>query len=168
MVSYTRGMTKRLVLALAAALAVAACKGPDVRTALQVVDVHSGWFEAGRIDETQLKIVPGISFRLKNVSQQPVNGIEVTGVFRILEGEKLVVDSPYVRAIPSARPLAAGATSEPIVLRSQFGVTGTETRLQMLKNSRFVDRNITILGKARRRQWATMAVFTIERAPINR
>ena len=167
MVSYTRGMTKRLVLALAAALAVAACKGPDVRTALQVVDVHSGWFEAGRIDDTNLKIVPGISFKLKNVSQEPVYAIEVNGVFRKLD-DNLILDSPYVRAIPSNRPLAPGATSEPIVLRSQFGVTGTETRLQMLKNSRFVDRNITILGKARRRQWAPMGVFTIERAPINR
>ena len=167
MVSYTRGMTKRLVLALTVALAVAACKGPDVRTDLQIVDVRSGWFEAGRIDDTRLKIVPGISFRLKNVSQQPVYAIELTGAFRIL-GESPIVDSPYVRAIPSNRPLAAGATSEPIVLRSQFGVTGTETRLQMLRNSRFVDRNITILGKARRRQWAPMGVFTIARAPINR
>jgi hypothetical protein len=38
----------------------------------------------------------------------------------------------------------------------------------MLKNSHFVDRNVTILGKHGRRQWARMGVFPIERAAINR
>lgn len=167
MVSYTRGMTKRLALALAVALTVAACESRDVRTDLQIVDVHTGWFDAGRVDATQIKIVPGISFRLKNVSQRSISAVEVNGVFRKLD-DNVVVDEHYVRAIPSSRPLDAGATSEPIVLRSRFGFTGPETRLQMLKNSAFVDRNITILGKHRRRQWAPMGVFQIERAPINR
>lgn len=167
MVSYTRGMTKRLVLALTAALTVAACESRDVRTDLQMVDVHSGWFDAGQVDAAHIKIVPGISFRLKNVSQKPIAAVEVNGVFRKLD-DNTVVDEHYVRAIPSNRPLDAGATTERIVLRSRFGLTGTETRLQMLKNSHFVDRNITVLGKARRRQWASMGVFQIERAPINR
>jgi hypothetical protein len=167
MVSYTRGMTKRLVLALAAAVAVAACESRDVRTDLQIVDVHSGWFDAGRVDATRIKIVPGISFRLKNVSQRPISAVEVNGVFRKLD-DNTIVDEHYVRAIPSNRPLDVGASTERIVLRARFGITGTETRLQMLKNSGFVDRNITVLGKGRRHQWASMGVFQIARAPINR
>jgi hypothetical protein len=160
-------MAKTLVLALAAALAVAGCESRDVVTDLQIVDVQSGWFEAGRIDNGDLKIVPGISFRLKNVSQSSISSVELNAVFRKLD-DNTVVDEHYVRAIPANPALEAGATSEPIVLRSRFGVTGTETRLQMLKNSQFVDRNVTILGKHGRRQWARMAVFMIDREPINR
>jgi hypothetical protein len=160
-------MAKRLVVALAAAVALAGCESRDVVTDLQIVEVHSGWFEAGHIENGNLKIVPGISFRLKNVSQRPIASVEVNAVFRELQENK-VVGEHYVRAIPSNRSLEAGSTTQPIVLRSQFGVTGTETRLQMLKNSGFVDRNVTILGKHGRRQWAQMAVFPIEREAINR
>jgi len=167
MVSYTRGMAKRLVVALAAVLALAGGESRDVVTDLQIVGVHSGWFEAGRVDEATLKIVPGLSFRLKNVSQRAISSVEVNAVFRKLD-DNAVVDEHYVRAIPSNQSLEAGATTAPIVLRSRYGLTGIESRLQMLKNSHFVDRNVTILGKHGRRQWARMAVLPIERAAINR
>lgn len=167
MVSYTRGMAKRLVVALAAVLALAGCESRDVVTDLQIVEVHSGWFESGHTDTGNLKIVPGASFRLKNVSQRAIASVELNAVFREVN-KPAVMGEHYVRAIPSNRSLEPGETTERIVLRSQFGVTGTETRLQMLKNSRFVDWTVTILGKHGRRQWAKMAVFPIEREAINR
>ena len=166
MVSYTQGM-KTLGLVLAAALLATGCASRDVQKDLEIVDVQSGWFDLGQVDSDNIKIVPGISFRLKNVSQEPISSVEINAVFRDV-GKEPVIDEHYVRAIGSNTSLDAGATSEPIVLRSRFGYTGTETRPQMLKNTLFADKRVTILGKHRRKNWASMGMFQIERVPINR
>jgi hypothetical protein len=162
-------MSKSLGLALAAVLLAAGCASRDVQKDLQVVDVRTGWYDLGEVPESpeKIKIVPGVTFRLKNVSATPIGGVEIDGVFRNLTDDK-VVDEHYVKAIPSNQPLAAGDTSDPIVLKSRFGITGTETRPQMFKNSGFVDYHVTVLGKHGRNNWAQMVKVPIERVAINR
>jgi hypothetical protein len=162
-------MAKPLSLALLAALFAAGCASRDVQKDLQIVEVESGYFDLGQIKENpdSIKIVPGITFRLKNVSAEAIGGVEIDAVFRNIQEDK-VIDEHYVKAIPSVQPLAAGATTDRIVLKSRFGYTGTETRPQMFKNSLFVDHQVTILGKHGRNNWARMGVFPIERASLNR
>lgn len=162
-------MLKTLGLALAAVLLAAGCASRDVQKDLQVVDVRSGWYDLGQMPDNpeKIKIVPGVTFRLKNVSATPIAGVEIDGVFRNLTDDR-VVDEHYVKAIASNQPLAAGATSDPIVLKSRFGITGTETRPQLFKNSGFVDYRITVLGKHGRNNWAQMAKIPIDRVAINR
>jgi len=170
MVCQNRGMSKSLGLALVAALFVAAgCSSRDVQKDLQIVDVHTGWYDLGPIasDPDSIKIVPGITIRLKNVSAEPIGGVELVAVFRDVKDEA-VIDQHYVKAIATNAPLAAGDTTAPIVLKSQFGFTGKETRPQMMKNTLFVDKEVTILGKHGRNNWARMAIFPVERASINR
>ena len=105
-------MSKSLGLALAAVLLAAGCASRDVQKDLQVVDVRTGWYDLGEVPESpeKIKIVPGVTFRLKNVSATPIGGVEIDGVFRNLTDDK-VVDEHYVKAIPSNQPLAAGDTS---------------------------------------------------------
>lgn len=162
-------MSKFLPLALIAALFVTGCTSRDVQKDLQIVDVRSGYYDLGQLPDNpdSIKIVPGITFRLKNVSAEAIGGVEIDAVFRAVNKD-VVVDEHYVKAIPSTQPLAAGATTDPIVLKSRFGFTGTETRPQMFKNTVFEDRRVTILGKHGRNNWASMGVFDIERASINR
>jgi len=169
MVCQNRRMSKSLGLALVAGLLAAGCASRDVQKDLQIVDVRSGWYDLGPIatNPDSIKIVPGITFRLKNVSAEPIGGVEINGVFRNVRDDA-VIDEHYIKAIPSQAPLAGGATSDPIVLKSRFGRTGTETRPQMFKNSLFVDYRVTIVGKHGRNNWAPMATFQIDRASINR
>ena len=162
-------MPKLLALALAAAFLAAGCESRDVQKDLQIVDVRTGYYDLGQVpgNPEQIKIVPGVTFSLKNVSDRAIGGVEVDAVFR-KAGKDVVTDEHYVKAIPSNQPLAAGATTEPIVLKSRFGFTGTETRPQMFKNSLFEDQQVTVLGKHGRNNWARMGTFLIERVPINR
>jgi hypothetical protein len=162
-------MSKLLPLALAAALLATGCESRDVQKDLQIVEVRSGYYDLGQLPDNpdMIKIVPGVTFRLKNVSATAIRGVEIDAVFRNLNEDK-VIDEHYVKAIPSNQPLAAGATTEEIVLKSRFGYNGTETRSQMLKNSNFKDQNVTILGRHGRNNWARMATVQIERASINR
>ena len=50
-----------------------------------------------------------------------------------------------------------------LVLRSNLGYTGTESRLQMLQNKQFVDARVEIFGKHGSRTWQKLGEFTIDR-----
>ena len=166
MVCHNRPMTKPLALALAAVLLLAGCRSRDVRTDLEIVDVRTGWQDLGTVDGDKIKIVPAIAFRLKNISDEEISGVQLNAVFREVEKD-VIIDEHFARAIPSERPLAAGATSEPILLRSRFGYTGTDPRPRLLEHAQFIDNRVTILGKHGRNNWSSMGAYQIERVGMN-
>lgn len=154
-------MPRRLTAALLAALLLAACESRDVQTDLKLVNVQTGWFDAGIVGGGQNKLVPSVSLELQNVSDREIASVQMQAVFRRV-GEEQSWGDHFVRAI-DASGLAAGAISPPIVLRSTFGYTGGEARAQMLQNREFVDARVEVFGKHGRRTWAKMGEFTIDR-----
>src|SRR6267154_1152106 len=87
----------------------AAC-GPtvDLTKGLQVLDVSSGWFDAGIVNG-QNKLVPTISFKLKNVSDQKLATLQINALFRRV-GENDEWGSTFLTAVGS-EGLAPGATT---------------------------------------------------------
>ncbi|MBI2186294.1 MAG: hypothetical protein HYU37_04120 [Acidobacteria bacterium] len=154
-------MARRLTAVLLGALLVTACESRDVQTDLKIVKVQTGWFDAGLVEGGMNKLVPSVSLELQNVSDREIASVQLNAVFR-RAGEQESWGDHFVRAI-DANGLAAGATTEPIVLRSTFGYTGTEARAQMLQNQQFVDARVEVYGKHGRRTWAKMGEFPIER-----
>jgi hypothetical protein len=151
---------------MAAVVMTAGCTPRDLKADLQIIDLTSGWSAAGEgVGET--KIVPGIRFRLKNVSNEAIAAVDMNAVFRNTDpADKFVYGEHYARVVAGDRPLAAGATSEPILLRSRFGLTGPETLPQLLQNSRFVDRRVTLLGQQGRSGWVTLGEYQVERRAL--
>ena len=154
-------MGRRLALPLIAALCIAGCGSRDVQKDLKIVDVHSGWYDAGIQADGKNKLVPSISIRLQNISQEPISGVQINAIFH-RAGETAVWGEHFVRAVGSDE-LLAGATTNPIVLRSNLGYTGVQSRLQMLKNREFVDGTLDIFGKHGSRTWAKMGTYKIDR-----
>ena len=154
-------MARRLALTIATALAVAACESREVEKDLKIVNVHTGWYDAGILQGGQNKLVPSISLELQNVSEREIASVQLNAVFRRL-GEQESWGDHFVRAIDT-NGLAAGGTTKPIVLRSTFGYTGSEARLRMLQNKEFVDAKVEIFGKHVSRTWAKMGEFPIDR-----
>jgi hypothetical protein len=154
----------RLAMALLAAIAAGAvsCSGRriDLTQTLQVTDVTTGWFDAGVVDNKN-KLVPSISFRLKNANGAIPGSVQLNAVFRRM-GESEELSSAFIRAIGS-NGLAAGASTDPIVLRSTFGYTGGEPRAQMLANRLFVDAQVQLFAKYGSAQWAKLGEFKIQR-----
>lgn len=151
----------RLTAAFLGVLLVAACESRDVQTDLKIVNVQTGWFDAGILEGGMNKLVPSISLELQNVSDREIASVQLNAVFRRV-GEQESWGDHFVRAI-DASGLAAGTATEPIVLRSTFGYTGTQARAQMLQNTEFVDARVEVFGKHGRRTWAKMGEFTIDR-----
>lgn len=153
-------------LALAAALATVSC-GPtvDLTKGLQVVEVSTGWWDAGIVDGKN-KLVPSVTFKLKNVSDQTLNTLQANIVFRHVADDKEW--SSFFLRITDSDGLAAGATSGSHQVNSPLGYTGTESRQQMLQNSLFADAKAQIFAKYGSTQWQRVGEYTVERRIIEK
>lgn len=157
---YNRWMLKRLMICVAAVAMAAGCaRSRDVQKDLKIVEVHTGWYDAGVV-QGKNKLVPSISLKLQNVSQEDIANVQMNAIFRRV-GEQEAWGEHYVRAIGDN--LKAGATGGEIVLRSSLGYTGEQSRAEMLQNSQFVDARVEIFGKHGSNTWAKMGEFPIER-----
>jgi hypothetical protein len=143
------------------------CWGPpvDLTKGLEIVDASAGWYDSGPVSG-QNKLVPSITFKLKNVSDQPLVALQVNAVFRRLN-EKDEWGSAFV-AVTRSDGLQPGETSQPIIIKSQLGYTGTEPHTQMLQNSQFVDAKVDLFAKYASLQWVRVGERPIERRLITR
>ena len=158
---YNRGMWTRLTACLALVVVITGCGAREVEKDLTITDVHTGWYDAG-IVQGQNKLVPSISLKLKNVSPEEISRVQINAVFKRLDGENKEWDAHFVRGI-GPDGLAPGAQGDELVLRSERGYTGQQSRLQMLQNKEFIDAKVEIFGKHGSRFWVKMGEFKIDR-----
>jgi hypothetical protein len=153
---------KRVSVALVVAALLASCSFVDVENALQITEVQTGWYDAGILGGRN-KLVPSISLQLENVSGSAVSSIQLNAVFhRVIDVEEPPLGDHFIQAV-DRDGLDARATGDLLVLRSGFGYTGTQARLEMLQNRSFVDARVEIYGKSGSRAWTLMGEFPIER-----
>src|SRR5215210_4582742 len=131
------------VCVLLIALGGGACRKPvDLKQALQVSDLSSGWFDAGIVDGKN-KLVPSVTFRLRKPSGVDISAASLNVMFKTDAGE--VRDEKFVQKVDFG---ADGATA-PIIVRAETGYTGEppQSRMDMLKNSQFRDVDVEILAR---------------------
>jgi hypothetical protein len=159
-------MRASLWVVLVAAVTAASC-GPtvDLTKGLQVVDVSTGWWDAGVVDG-QNKLVPSVTFKLKNVSDQKLDVLQANVVFRRVTEDK-EWGSSFVK-LTGTEGLAPGATTPSQTVKSQLGYTGTESRQQMLANSQFVDAKIQLFAKYSNTQWQKIGEYAVPRTIIEK
>jgi hypothetical protein len=155
-------MNRTLPVLLLLVLSTLGCnRGVDPVAALEATDVVTGWYDAGLVEGNLNKLVPSISLKLRNKSDQDVRSVQINAIFkRVNEAE--MWGEHYGWAI-QRESLPPGASTEDIVLRSGLGYTGEQPRLQMLQNKEFVDAKVEIFLKQGSRVWAKLAEFPIER-----
>ena len=152
----------RAFLVLVAALALPGC-GPniDLKQDAHVVDVTTGWFDAGVTPEGKNKLVPSISFRIKNDGKSTIGTTQLNLVFkRVVDKDEWTTS--FVKGIGSDG-LAPGSSTSPLVVRAQQGYTGTQPRLTMLQNAQFVDFKVEVFGKHGSSTWTKLGDFPIKR-----
>jgi len=130
-----------------------------------VVDVSTGWWDAGVVDG-QNKLVPSVTFKFKNVSDQTLDVLQANVVFRRVTEDK-EWGSSFVK-ITGTEGLAPGATTPAQTVKSQLGYTGSESRQQMLANSQFVDAKIQLFAKYSNTQWQKVGEYTVPRTIIEK
>jgi hypothetical protein len=155
------------VFVLLLLLACAGCGPPvDLATSLHVQDVSTGWFDAG-IFNGQNKLVPSISFSLKNTSRQKLVSLQINALFRRVT-EKDEWGSGFVTAAGS-EGLAPDTVTPSMTIRSPRGYTGSgESREEMLRNSHFVDASVELFAKYGSSQWKRIGEFPVTRSLITK
>jgi hypothetical protein len=128
--------------------------------------VDTGWYDAGIVNG-QNKLVPSVTFKLKNVSDQTLPSLQVNALFRRVT-EKDEWGDGFV-TVAGSDGLAPAAETAAFTIRSQRGYTGSDqSRQEMLANSHFVDAKVEILAKYGSTQWKRLGEFPIKRALIEK
>ena len=99
-----------VLLSIAAILvASTGCGRPvDLKTSLQVTDVSTGWFDAGVVGEKN-KLVPSVTFRLKNTGTRPLDYVKLNVLFMI-QPQKDEWDAMLIDGIGSTSLAPAAST----------------------------------------------------------
>ena len=145
------------------ALSVACGPTVDLTQGLQIDVVSTGWHQATGTPE-QIKLVPAVSFNLKNVSDQKLGMLQVNAIFKRID-EDHEWAAGFLTAAGSDG-LAPGASTNTMFVESPLGYTGTESRFDLLKNSHFVDAKVQMFAKYGSSKWMPIGEYPIVRQLI--
>ncbi len=134
---------------------------------LEPIDVVTGWFDDGILEDGKNKLVPSVSLKLRNKGTDPLRSIQINAIFKRV-GETEMWGEYFGWAIPRAQPLQPTTATAPLVMRSTLGYTGEQPRMQMLQNTEFVDARVEIFLKQGSKVWAKLAEFPIDRQLLTR
>ena len=181
-------VTSRLLGFAVVGAVAAGCSGPplDVPRTLSAADVTTGWLDVGFDELGRNKLVPTVSFRLENVSEQQVRTLQLNGVFRrclpayagqpvpvselsppdpesgTCAGEDEVWGDAFVRAV-GREGLPPGTAAGPFIMQSELGYTGEQPRLEMIQHRDFVDVKVELFVKHRAEEWVRLNEYPIDR-----
>lgn len=153
------------LLSIVVVLSSGGCRpAVDLTKGVEVTILHTGWFDVGIVNG-QNKLVPSVTFTLKNVSDRTLSTLQVNALFRrVTENDEW--GSGFLTVAGSAG-LAPGATTEPMTIKSPLGYTGSDqSRQEMLQNSHFVDAKVELFAKYGSTQWARIGSYPIARQLI--
>ena len=153
------------LLLLALAASAASCnRSVDIKQALEVVDVSSGWYDAG-IVEGKNKIVPSVTFKLRKKPDADLSVIALNVAFRYVPAPGSNVEEPWEDFFVQRAEFKNGNETDPLVVRLPNGYTGEppQTRLEMLKNSQFRDVRARIFAKYSASQWVEIGAVDVQR-----
>ncbi|MGB9893523.1 MAG: hypothetical protein ACPLRA_03855 [Candidatus Saccharicenans sp.] len=95
----------------------------ELKNSMEIVEVQTKWVSKEyRAWPPKLVLVPVISFRVKNVSDKPLYYINFNAIFKF-KGETKNLGDNFLAAIRK-KPVPPGGLSDPITLKSNYGVEG--------------------------------------------
>jgi hypothetical protein len=149
------------MLAVGSILASSAC-GPsvDLVAGLRVDGLSTGWVDAGAANGLN-KLVPTVSLSLTNISAETLPLLQVNAVFR-RAGQETEWGARFASAA-DPKGLAPGQSTRLLMLSSDLGYTGADSREAMLRHAQFVDTDVDVFAKYGSTQWVRLGRFPIQR-----
>jgi hypothetical protein len=149
-----------LVLAAMLVLASGCARSASVQEALEVHDIQTGYDDGGR-DSGQNRLLPTIAFTVRNKAGRVIHSVQFNAVFRVI-GDPEELGAQLVRGI-DFDGLPPGQMAGPFVLRSSFGYSGEQARLDMFQHEGFQDVQVELFAKQGGNQWVKLTEQVVER-----
>ena len=132
---------------------------------MKVLDVSTGWLDAGIVNG-QNKLVPTITFTLKNLSNQSLAVLQANVLFHRVGDPNIEWGAGFL-SVTGSQGLGPGAATRPLTVKSNLGYTGSDqTRQEMLQNKAFVDATVQVFAKYGSAQWVKVGEYPIARQLI--
>ena len=127
-----------------ALIAAAACANPDLKS-LKIVNVISGYHDAGITPDHENKLVPSVTFQLKNEGAEPLSYVDLAVDYWEIgaDGPK---DSKVIQGI-GGQALQPGQTGESITVHSTIGYTSPAARADFFTLSSFKGFTVKFFAK---------------------
>lgn len=119
------------------------CRDVDLGQALTVTHLSGGWYDAG-VKNGKNWLVPSVSFRVVRETGEDIGPIALNVLFkRLVGGEEQEWEDVFLQRVE----FTDGNRTQVLTVRPETGYTGDppQSRLDMLKNSQFVDVRAIIL-----------------------
>ena len=142
-------MARRLAAPLLALLWLVSSWGcgpqPNLATDLKLVPTVSGYYDDGVQPDKQNRLLPSLTFELRNVGTLPINNVDLVVAFWEVgaDGEN---DSKQIRGL-SGTALEPGKASEPITVRASVGYKYPGPRAEFFVNARWKGFIVKVFAK---------------------
>lgn len=160
----------RLLLFLLPVLLAGGCsQSVDLRESVEIVEISSGWFDAGIVDGKN-KIVPSVSFRLQKDEGTDLDGLALNVIFRHPPAEGSTTEDEWDEVFVQNAAFAEGDRTPPLVIRTEKGYTGDppQSRMDLLQHSMFRDLRARVFAKYGSAQWVELGLIDVERRLLTR
>jgi len=155
-----RAIARCIVLPLLLTATAGCSPSVDLTRAVRLEGISTGWYEASA-DAGQIKLVPAISFKLRNVSNDTLRTLQVNAIFkRVSEDTEWGSD---FRTVVGSTGLYPADTTGRVFVKSGLGYVGSDSRFDLLKNSQFVDAHVEIYAKSMAGGWTPVGSYPIAR-----
>ncbi len=151
---------RQILLAATLLLAAGCARSATVQEAIEVYDIKTGFDDGGR-ESGQNRLLPTIAFRVRNKAARLVHTVQFNAVFRVVGdpeelGAQLILGIDY-------NGLAAGQSAGPFTLRSMFGYSGEQARIEMFQHEGFKDVQVELFAKQAGNQWVKLTEQVVAR-----
>jgi hypothetical protein len=153
-----------LAVLLVMALTVACRPSAPLDEKLVVTDIQTGYHDGGT-QAGQNRLLPTLSFRVRNQSDSRVASVQFNAIFRVV-GEEEELGSQLIRGIDSSG-IGPGEVAGPYVLRSSFGYTGEQARVEMFQHEGFQDVQVELFAKEGGARWVKLLDQLVDRHLVN-
>lgn len=133
----------------------------DIKQTFRITELSGGWYDAGVVDGKN-KLIPTVMFRVEKTTSDEVRPLSINVLFKQIKGN---ADEEWDDVFLQQVDFSEGARTPLLTIRPTGGATGDppQSRLDMLKNSYFVDIRAVIFAKQSSSNWVELARYDIPR-----
>jgi hypothetical protein len=154
-------LDRRHVVLAATLLFAAGCgRSASVPEAIEVYDVKTGYDDGGSASG-QNRLLPTIAFKVRNKAGRTIHSVQFNAVFRVI-GDPEELGAQLIQGI-DYDGLPPGQSLGPFTLRSMFGYSGEQARVEMFQHQSFQDVQVQVFAKQGGNQWVKLTDLVVDR-----